>query len=213
MSIAWTECCGGNRTYTPRGSINHKPLRGAAVGLTRLEGKELPYNAFAFAEDRRKGEGLQDLCTLFKARATLVDLALNSSDASLPAVCVELVGSRFLRRMVRNLVVSEEVVVRQIGLTSTQCNVLCIRQRWCEPLGEEVSESPMRNMKKNRNEKTCWKSFVSQATGRFHGPSSSSSSSSCTCLAGEGWPSQLPERHSVWPESATIGCNWRNSSS
>jgi len=43
--------------------------------LGRLQGKELPYNAFAYKEDRVAGQGLLDKCTLLRARATVVNLA------------------------------------------------------------------------------------------------------------------------------------------
>ena len=139
---------------------------------------ELPYNGFAHQEDRTKGDGLKDYCTMYRARAFKVDVTSNglglqvpikgirehfqpqSSSSSLPltddvigrdsdldtdresdrdssstannessvgdsnyngsdapiddviayipsssAMCVELVGSRFLRKMVRILVV------------------------------------------------------------------------------------------------------------
>jgi hypothetical protein len=45
------------------------------VCMCRLEGQDLPYNAFAFKEDRNAGQGLQDRCTLFRARARVVNLA------------------------------------------------------------------------------------------------------------------------------------------
>lgn len=41
----------------------------------RLENVELPYNAFAFRHDRVTGEGLLDKCILYKAKATVVNLA------------------------------------------------------------------------------------------------------------------------------------------
>jgi hypothetical protein len=41
----------------------------------RLEGKELPYNAFAFRLDRNVGQGMLDKCILYRARATVVNLA------------------------------------------------------------------------------------------------------------------------------------------
>ena len=76
---------------------------------TRLENKELPYNAFAHREDRALGQGLQDRCTLFRASARVIDLSREAPDlvtaTSVPVACVELIGSRFLRRMVRNIVV------------------------------------------------------------------------------------------------------------
>lgn len=74
----------------------------------RLQGEELPYNGFAHRENRATGEGLSDLCTLFRARAFFVDVAVTfcSLVRSSPFVmCIELVGDRFLRRMVRILVV------------------------------------------------------------------------------------------------------------
>ena len=92
----------------------------------------LPYNAFAFKEDRSIGCG--DLCILHTARAHIMShtdfYSLSSKQppiksveeldtAALPpldamqslyessnkVMCVELVGDRFLRRMVRILVV------------------------------------------------------------------------------------------------------------
>ena len=94
---------------------------------------ELPYNGFADGLDRTLGHGSKDLCTLYRARAFCVDIktdvtqnecrtetsssnsdedAFEKADYLHPHVptgsvlCVELVGSRFLRKMVRNLVVS-----------------------------------------------------------------------------------------------------------
>jgi tRNA U38,U39,U40 pseudouridine synthase TruA len=66
-----------------------------------LEGLTLPYNAFAVGEDRKTGEGMLDLCTLYRGRAYVVH---PDGPAGEPFLCVELVGSRFLRRMVRLLV-------------------------------------------------------------------------------------------------------------
>ena len=88
--------------------------------LSRIEGRELPFNALAYAEQRDKGFGLQDRCTLFRARATVIEASV--APGGNPALCVELgsglhnrpltspslysytVGSRFLRRMVRHIV-------------------------------------------------------------------------------------------------------------
>ena len=99
--------------------------------LQKIEGKELSYNGFATGEDRNVGEGLLDYCTLYRARAFVVDLPreqgqlsasmqdnssnnninninnaedMNSYQSTDQAMCVELVGSRFLRQMVRVLV-------------------------------------------------------------------------------------------------------------
>lgn len=74
--------------------------------LSKLVGKELPYNGFAHRDNRETGSGLSDLCTLYRAEAKIIDL----SEQSIPSItcgkilCIELVGNRFLRRMVRILV-------------------------------------------------------------------------------------------------------------
>lgn len=104
----------------------------------RIVDLELPYNGFADGLDRALGHGSKDLCTLYRARAYLVDIDIandiendqhettslksylepdsdinEKADYCSPhvptssALCVELVGSRFLRKMVRNLVVSD----------------------------------------------------------------------------------------------------------
>lgn len=90
------------------------------VLFDRLENCELPYNAFSFGEDMMRGEGLQSNCTLYRAQARLIDLKsknlLSGNEvygedvraSSSPAICIELVGSRFLRRMVRILLVSAD---------------------------------------------------------------------------------------------------------
>lgn len=84
--------------------------------LYRLEMQALPYNAFAHRENRNTGDGSSDICTLFKAVAYVVDLAKHDvfidKEEGIPlpsnaAMAVELVGTRFLRRMVRLLVVSQ----------------------------------------------------------------------------------------------------------
>jgi len=85
--------------------------------LGRLEGRELPYNALAYGEGRAQGEGLQDLCTLFKATAFVVNAPSSSSSSTCTSsysspqgqgggsfMCVELVGTRFLRRQVRIMI-------------------------------------------------------------------------------------------------------------
>jgi tRNA U38,U39,U40 pseudouridine synthase TruA len=76
----------------------------------KLEGIPLKFNAFAYREwiDKSKREN-GDVCTLYRARAFVVNLDLddlreNANDFVKPAMCVELVGDRFLRRMVRILV-------------------------------------------------------------------------------------------------------------
>jgi hypothetical protein len=42
--------------------------------LKQIEGLALPYNGFAFREDRGTEDSASDVCTLYKARAFLVDL-------------------------------------------------------------------------------------------------------------------------------------------
>ncbi len=72
----------------------------------RLKGKNLPYYSFTNKADPRTGNGLRDLCTMLEARAFVVD-GHNDTDIALstgPMICVELVGNRFLRQMVRILV-------------------------------------------------------------------------------------------------------------
>lgn len=81
--------------------------------LRRLENKDLPYDAFSIQDNRNTGQGLKDRCFMLKARASVVDLArevpdiidLQYQDHSVPVICIELVASRFLRRMVRKIVV------------------------------------------------------------------------------------------------------------
>jgi hypothetical protein len=82
--------------------------------LHRIENKELPYNSFAYREFR-SGD---DMCVLHVARAFLVHLTsegqvvdnqqiIDETDqnSTVPVCCIELVGNRFLRRMVRNIAV------------------------------------------------------------------------------------------------------------
>ena len=102
--------------------------------LGQLEGKMLPFNTYAYREERNTGQGKSDICTLDRSRAYYVDLFDFNSPApdprvngghdpfpstptpqvvtpaglamiTYPAVCIEFVGDRFLRRMVRILVV------------------------------------------------------------------------------------------------------------
>lgn len=106
--------------------------------LNKLEGLKLHYNGFAFAENRLTADGEGDVCQLSLARAFLVDLAQPQSDMTCiaakdvvnetdyasetaalqsPTICVELVGDRFLRRMVRILVAT---AVREAVLPESQ---------------------------------------------------------------------------------------------
>lgn len=81
---------------TPNSTLNDCCLQ----VFNHVQDMELPYNAFAFGEHRTKGEGLLDLCTLYRAQAYNVEIP----GTGCRAMCVELVGNRFLRRMVRLLV-------------------------------------------------------------------------------------------------------------
>jgi hypothetical protein len=78
----------------PRLNLSFKP---------RLVGKTLPYDGFAHREDRSEGDGLQDYCILHRLTASFQELPMGDK---FPVLAIELVGSRFLRRMVRILVVS-----------------------------------------------------------------------------------------------------------
>ena len=72
--------------------------------LRALEGKELDY--YAMSHGKKKTQ--TTLCTLYHARAGIVQRMGNTNDAASAekrlAICFEIVGNRFLRRMVRILV-------------------------------------------------------------------------------------------------------------
>eukprot|EP01024_Parvocaulis_polyphysoides_P053680 TRINITY_DN53631_c0_g1_i1.p3 TRINITY_DN53631_c0_g1~~TRINITY_DN53631_c0_g1_i1.p3 ORF type:complete len:188 (-),score=27.83 TRINITY_DN53631_c0_g1_i1:71-568(-) len=73
--------------------------------LQTLEGKELDY--FAYARDTPKGKTTN--CTLKRARACIVQIPklesqVDDNSTVLDALCIDLVGVRFLRKMVRILV-------------------------------------------------------------------------------------------------------------
>jgi tRNA pseudouridine(38-40) synthase len=90
-----------------------------------IEGKELPYNGFAHRENRATGEGLSDICILYKIRATVLSLSdlLPNTTSTTTTITelsqqqnnkilgIELVGNRFLRRMVRILVVKLYTII------------------------------------------------------------------------------------------------------
>jgi len=71
----------------------------------RLIGQKLPYHSFSRGEDRTGGYGSQDLCEILTISAFLVDLEQENGEFK-QALCFELVGNRFLRNMVRVIVVS-----------------------------------------------------------------------------------------------------------
>jgi len=129
--------------------------------LSRLEGRALPFNALAYGDNRDKGEGLQDVCTLYRAAAfvvhgaptsasiaALADAPVNSEPSSTSTfMCVELVGSRFLRRMVRIIVAT---AVRDAALTSNSkpdrnpCSSDSLLEDICLRGDRSLASSPVR---------------------------------------------------------------------
>ena len=93
----------GGYQYGNEGSFD-LDINFANLMLKAIENKELPYDAFTFGDSKDTGLGLRDLCTIFRGQAQVVELNDGSNDGRTKAMCVELVGSRFLRRMVRILV-------------------------------------------------------------------------------------------------------------
>lgn len=70
--------------------------------LQQLEGKELDFIGYSYGKLKTETSN----CTLHHARAHLVEFAADDDNKKETAICIELVGDRFLRRMVRLLVVS-----------------------------------------------------------------------------------------------------------
>jgi len=102
--------------------------------LTSLEGQSLDYFAFSYGKVKTQ----TTLCRLICARASLVEL--NSSDNKGPiefrtpltgqAICIELVGDRFLRRMVRILVATAlREVLTDAENENALINILKTRER------------------------------------------------------------------------------------
>ena len=83
---------GWTKDFYPTLNKNHIPLLNTL--FQALEGKELDY--FAYSHGKVKTE--TTLCTLYHSRVSLVTINTKM------AICIELVGDRFLRRMVRKLV-------------------------------------------------------------------------------------------------------------
>jgi len=78
------------------------------IVLQKIEKKTLHCNCFTTTKDVSTES---DLCTIFRSRAQLVDLDRDQQDSNSdstefksPAICIELVGSRFLRCMVRIII-------------------------------------------------------------------------------------------------------------
>lgn len=75
------------------------------AALRKIVGKALPYNNFAYGAMPVTIDGAyDDICTILHASAKVVNLTQRPPAGSSPALCIELVGNRFLRRMVRHLV-------------------------------------------------------------------------------------------------------------
>lgn len=58
-------------------------------------------------DEEEDGDSTGDRCILYRSGAFAVDIAEPGSGTACPAIMIELVGNRFLRRMVRILVVTE----------------------------------------------------------------------------------------------------------
>ena len=70
--------------------------------LSNIENIELNYHAFSHGEDKSvaSADGLQDRCVMFKAKSYYLNLESNDKSMA-PVLAIELVGNRFLRKMVR----------------------------------------------------------------------------------------------------------------
>lgn len=68
--------------------------------LAQLKNQSLSYYSYSYNQDPRVGNGRQDKCNILVANAFPLTLINDNQNA----ICVELVGTRFLRRMVRILV-------------------------------------------------------------------------------------------------------------
>lgn len=72
----------------------------------RIENKELSFNGFAYREDRSKKKD-DDMCIIYRSCIKFFDVGTLLEDEKILAI--ELVGNRFLRRMVRILLVVETI--------------------------------------------------------------------------------------------------------
>lgn len=72
--------------------------------MRALEGREFDYFALSYGKVKTE----TTLCTLYRARASLIEHVENDNNGvqngGQQAICIELTGNRFLRRMVRKLV-------------------------------------------------------------------------------------------------------------
>lgn len=103
--------------------------------LSALEGQGLPYNAYTYGDHRNTGDGLQDVCHLYRARASPVYLdTMRKNDSSKEedsgktptpnAIAIDLVGSRFLRKMVRILAATALREAARPTTTTTTTDIL-----------------------------------------------------------------------------------------
>jgi len=70
--------------------------------LSSIENLELNYHALSHGEDKSVAsvDGLQDRCVMFKATAHYLNVECDKENV-VPVMAIELVGNRFLRKMVR----------------------------------------------------------------------------------------------------------------
>jgi tRNA pseudouridine38-40 synthase len=100
--------------------------------LEQLQGRELDYYGLSYGKLKTQNS----LCTLHHARACLVQTSSSSGNTtgSLPqqpqqAICIELVGDRFLRRMVRILVSTALSLVLQKETPAPDALLTIIQQQ------------------------------------------------------------------------------------
>lgn len=89
------------------------------AALQPLVGATLHYRAYAYGEIPVNEDGEpDDLCTIYRASAIVVNL--DATGEASPALCITLVGNRFLRRQVRNMVAT---VCREAALPESERDV------------------------------------------------------------------------------------------
>jgi len=127
--------CGEDEEYrqSRRPSISSHLVPKLDLMLRTLEGKELDYIALSYG----KVKSQTTLCTLHRGRAEIVEWAGNDGNSTPTekkrAICIELVGDRFLRRMVRILV---STALREANRDDAGChdallNILSTKDRTC----------------------------------------------------------------------------------
>jgi len=89
------------------------------AALQPLVGVTLHYRAYAYGEIPVNEDGSpDDLCIIYRASAVVVNL--DAAGEASPALCITLVGNRFLRRQVRNMVAT---VCREAALPESERDV------------------------------------------------------------------------------------------